>query len=657
MTGREVQIVDDGLVAEADACISHAGPDTAAQDLRIVTDGDAGLGVCKGIGADDCNITAKDTGLADELAAEDQQTAGICRGIVASDLHNDIAAHGTQILDILVGMGRTAGDLAAVHIHGGSVANKDTPAGSICFVTDDLHILIHLQNSILRCTADGNNRIGSVSAGGYTVHCAVGAAVQIDRADGIDGKTAVVLITGHIGTYCTLHQAFTHHIQTARSAVIDKGSGGGGNGLTVQVQAHLCAAIDQIVPGDTVSLVGIQVVVVMVAVALCKVGFGHRCPSLDAVIAGSHTGRAGGTDDPVSICQGLKVHLHCVIVDALITDINIDVQHSGDAEIIVSNGDLGRAVAGELQLALCPVGGIGGVGAAGSAALGGRRYGNLHLTLLDLILHTGDSCKQGAEGQGCASGVGLLHTGCSSELFKGAAVVAVGDCDVVFLTETFQTLAGNAPAVAGEQLPEFTVDALLIFLEHRLTVDGLLAGICVVPHSTVYEVVAGGLSVTVVIGAVILGFHNNIVIATACGNGEGFAHQRCDGVALNGLDLLQAAHLMVVGVGGQRVGDQLTVVVIVPGVELNGTAGGCDAVHLGIYMTVDGLVLADGADDHTGITVSIILIVCTDVVVNVDLGGNMAVVKADACVLGIVGAALSAGGIVLTHQTAAGHVP
>ena len=90
---------------------------------------------------------------------------------------------------------------------------------------------------------------------------------------------------------------------------------------------------------------------------------------------------------------------------------------------------------------------------------------------------------------------------------------------------------------------------------------------------------------------------------------------------------------------------------------MNGTVTENKTVHLGILATVDNLVLCYGTDHHTRVTVRVVLIVSTNVIVNVDLCADVTVLKADARISRIFRRALSTSGIVGTYDTAASNVP
>ena len=109
-------------------------------------------------------------------------------------------------------------------------------------------------------------------------------------------------------------------------------------------------------------------------------------------------------------------------------------------------------------------------------------------------------------------------------------------------------------------------------------------------------------------------------------------------------------------IGGCCIINDFTIVVVIPCTKVNCTAACCDAVHLGIYVTVDCYVFTNGADEHTCVTVSIVLIVCANVVINVHYCGNVAVCELNATVCGFICGSLTTCGVVLTYDTTASNV-
>ena len=114
---------------------------------------------------------------------------------------------------------------------------------------------------------------------------------------------------------------------------------------------------------------------------------------------------------------------------------------------------------------------------------------------------------------------------------------------------------------------------------------------------------------------------------------------------------------MVVGIGCKAVCNKLAIVVIVPIAEVNCASICSDTVHLGIYVTVNSLVFAYRTDQHACITVCVVLIVCTYIIIYVDLCSNVAVLQINTCIFGVSCRALSACGIILSYNTSASNVP
>ena len=110
------------------------------------------------------------------------------------------------------------------------------------------------------------------------------------------------------------------------------------------------------------------------------------------------------------------------------------------------------------------------------------------------------------------------------------------------------------------------------------------------------------------------------------------------------------------GIRSRGIIDNFAVIVVIPGTEVDSAILCGNAVHLGIGMAVDGYVFTNRADQHARITVCVVLIVGANVVVNVHLSGNVAVFEVNTAIYGVFCGALTAGGIVLTHDTAASHV-
>ena len=103
------------------------------------------------------------------------------------------------------------------------------------------------------------------------------------------------------------------------------------------------------------------------------------------------------------------------------------------------------------------------------------------------------------------------------------------------------------------------------------------------------------------------------------------------------------AELIVIGTGiaGMTVLLELTVVVIIPVTVVYGTTGCRDTCHIGDGSAISTLcVVTNRTDDHTCVAVCIVLIISTNVVINVDLCRNVTVFECD-CVASCVSAAVN----------------
>ena len=205
--------------------------------------------------------------------------------------------------------------------------------------------------------------------------------------------------------------------------------------------------------------------------------------------------------------------------------------------------------------------------------------------------------------------------------------------------EVSNSLSSHPPTVAGYEVVELEVNVLLIFLEVCYTVfvfvdvlftvfAVMIACIFMIPNRAILKVIAGR-----VFGAVTLRIVNdNVVCSAACGNGAGCVVKISNSSAVNSLDLGQTAHLIVVSIGSRGIIYNLTIVIIIPSTKVNGTILCSDAIHLGVGVTVHCHVLANRTDQHTGITVRVVLIVSANVVINVHLRGNVAVFEVNTTV-------------------------
>ena len=211
---------------------------------------------------------------------------------------------------------------------------------------------------------------------------------------------------------------------------------------------------------------------------------------------------------------------------------------------------------------------------------------------------------------------------------------------------------------------------MLIFLQYLHTVNRLVdVRVIGVRHvvemlSTIHKVVAVGIFVSVAVdpgaGFRVGVLNYNIVHAAGGGNIDRLGCTKKSYLLvchINRCNLHKAAHLVVVGVGCGGICYQLAVVIVIPGSEVNGAALCRDAVHLGVHVTFNGLVLAYRTEQDARIAVSVVLVVCANVIVNVDLRCYVAIFKMNTSVRGVACGALTAGGIVLTDDTAASNVP
>ena len=97
---------------------------------------------------------------------------------------------------------------------------------------------------------------------------------------------------------------------------------------------------------------------------------------------------------------------------------------------------------------------------------------------------------------------------------------------------------------------------------------------------------------------------------------------------VNRRDLDQAAELMIVSVRCYSICNKFTVIIIVPITKVNCTILSCDSCCIGNSITVRiGCVLFDRTDNHSGISIPIILIVAANVVINVDLRTYITIFK------------------------------
>ena len=115
------------------------------------------------------------------------------------------------------------------------------------------------------------------------------------------------------------------------------------------------------------------------------------------------------------------------------------------------------------------------------------------------------------------------------------------------------------------------------------------------------------------------------------------------------LDLIKTAELVVMGIRCERVCNDLAIPILVPITHGVGTAF-CEntgGISNGISVVCDP-VRSDSTDKHTGIAIPIVLIVRTNVVINVDDCRNVAVFHLNTTVTV---------GIILTKDTSAGNSP
>ena len=148
----------------------------------------------------------------------------------------------------------------------------------------------------------------------------------------------------------------------------------------------------------------------------------------------------------------------------------------------------------------------------------------------------------------------------------------------------------HSPAVAGNEVVEGQVDRLMVLFCGMLVLTTV--------HRKLFAVGIND-SVSVRIGKIELGMRNT-------------------------------AELIVRRVRSHGVLFELTVVVIIPPSKMNGRILCADSCHCGNGIAIDvRRIMSYRTDDHTCIAVCVVLIVCANVVINVDLRRNVTVFKFD----------------------------
>ena len=185
------------------------------------------------------------------------------------------------------------------------------------------------------------------------------------------------------------------------------------------------------------------------------------------------------------------------------------------------------------------------------------------------------------------------------ELFNRCLVIALGDTKVSYNTTIFLKADGAyTPAVACEELIEGKEYALNVLSLSVIMLTTGYRGSLVCINNTV----------SISIGEVDLGVRNT-------------------------------AKLIVIGTGitGMTVLLKLTVVIVVPVTVVYSTVCSIDTSHIGNSSAlVIRCIMTNRADNHTRVTVCVVLIVTANVVVNIDLCRNVTVRKGDCiatCVL------------------------
>ena len=295
---------------------------------------------------------------------------------------------------------------------------------------------------------------------------------------------------------------------------------------------------------------------------------------------------------------------------------------------IVVDDDLSRADTAKGQSSLCPIGGVGSVDRANGASLAYGR--NEYHQGVCIDRNAVKSLENLTDGKGSA----LLIVGavCKNiELIDGVSFFSIENGDTIKIKLGVISEADGlyAPAVALNELVEGQVHDLLIFLEDGLAIDNL--GACILVEMAdkraffTYDVVAFTIQEEV----------TSLFPSVA---GLDFVKRR---------NLGQAAELVVMRVGCERVCNKLTVIVVIPIAKVNGGIASGNTGGIGNGISVNGDVLAtDRTDHHTGITIPVVLIVTANVVVNIDLCTDITVFKVNQSVA-----------TEHTHNTTAGNVP